>query len=868
MYGWKFGKSGKVVSTAFRTRLQLTIMMIVGVVTAGTLYFAQQKSQQDNEQNLTMQFQARTGLLMSIQEMRQSVVAERCRALAHSVRIRAALEEQDNDDLYRNAEVELRDILARERPHGRSAESYLPYADFVRFLNAQGNVLLPGEAGVKLQPWEQELSAAGASPEQQIGYVKYPATEGGSTLEEVIATNIVDVEGEPLGTLVLGFPLSDFSRQSDAGLKTGIWLDHQLHMTGIAENDRPALTDAIKATLDAAPEKSSNLTVSLQGEPNLMFYKALNPHSRFPVAYVLCFYPLTDALAKQHWLRIEILVAAGVLLIGGLLASHFISANFSRPVQELAEHSAENMARREMAEAALVVTEQKYQSIFENALEGIFVLSPEGRYLNANPALARIFGFASATELMASLTDPAQQLYAEPARHGEMLRQAQREGMVADAEAEMWRQDGSIIWTSQSVRAIYADGDLLHFEGTLEDITERKRAADATQALNADLEKALAELKTTQNHMIQQERLRALGQMASGIAHDFNNALMPVLGFAELLVAKPALLNDQPKALRYLETIRTAAKDATSIVARLREFYRSNEGGEAFKPVDLRKLAGQSITLTQPKWKGQAQSRGAEIRIEEKLAEIPLVAGDESALREVLTNLIFNAVDAMPKGGTITLTTRRDEGHAILEVGDTGTGMTEEVRTRCLEPFFSTKGEGGTGLGLAMVFGIVQRHGGEVDIRTGVGQGTTFVLRFPQALETVEVEEHDHGDRTLQGLNVLVVDDEPQIREVLTAYLETDGHTVRTAGDGTNGLRQFLDEKFDLVIADKAMPGMSGDQMAEAIRHFSPRMPVVLLSGFNTDGEDEHLEGVSVITAKPVTLSGLRESIEKAMQNP
>ncbi|MGC3989530.1 MAG: ATP-binding protein [Chthoniobacteraceae bacterium] len=868
MDGWKLGKSSRVLSTAFRTRLQLTIMLVVGVVTAGTLYFAQQKAQQDNERSLRMQFQSRIDTQLVTQESRQAAVVERCRLLAHNVRITAALDEQDLDDLYLNAKVELRDVLADGRVTKNQANN-LPRADFVRFLNARGDVLSPEGEAAPLQPWERQLAAAGAGPEQQIGYVEYPSADGTTKLEEVVATTIIGSEGEPLGALVLGFPFAEFSGQATEGLKTGLWLNHELHLAGIAVREQAALVKSIKATLEEAPGKTGNPVIPINGEPHLMFYKILNPGSRFPIACELCFYSLTDALAQQRWLQWEIVGTAALLLVGGLLASHFISAGFSKPVEELAEHSEEHKARREMAEAALVVTEQKYQSIFENAIEGIFVLSPEGLYLNANPALARIFGFESAAQLMTTLSDPASQLYAEPERHEQMLQQACREGMVANAEAAMRRRDGSTIWTSQSVRAIYDEaGRLQHFEGTLVENTERKHAADAMKALNADLEKALTELKATQNQMIQQERLRALGQMASGIAHDFNNALMPVLGFAELLVAKPALLNDQPKALKYLETIRTAAKDATCIVARLREFYRSNEGGETFKPVDLRKLAGQSITLTQPKWKGQAQSMGAEIHIVEKLDEVPLVAGDESALREVLTNLIFNAVDAMPKGGTITLATHREDSLVVLEVADSGTGMTEEVRARCLDPFFSTKGERGTGLGLAMVFGIIQRHGGEMDIRSEVGKGTAFVLRFPVATDAVEKEEPGSGEGTMHGLNVLVVDDEPQIREVLTAYLETDGHTVRTAGDGTNGLRQFLDERFDLVIADKAMPGMSGDQMAEAIRHFSPRMPVVLLSGFNTGEEDEPVEGVSVITAKPVTLSGLRESIEKAMQNP
>ena len=562
----------------------------------------------------------------------------------------------------------------------------------------------------------------------------------------------------------------------------------------------------------------------------------------------------------------KILGGGVFVLLMGLAFSHFFSSSLSKPVEQLAEDSAQNLALRERAETELEVTEQKYRSIFENAVEGIFLLSPDGRYLSANPAMARILGYASPEELISDLDNPARKLYSTPNIYNDFLRIAETEGFVSDFETEVRRKDGTKIWISQNVRVVRdTEGAVRYFEGTLEDITGRRQAADSLREVNTELEKALADLKNTQQQVIQQERLRALGQMASGIAHDFNNALMPVTGFAELLLASPAILDDKKKTISYLEIIRTAAGDATHIVARLREFYRTNENSDVFVQVDIKRLAQQAITLTQPKWKNQAQASGAEIRMVGELEDVPSILGDESALREVLTNLIFNAVDAMPRGGTLTLRTCRAGEQGVIEVSDTGLGMSEEVRERCMEPFFSTKGERGTGLGLAMVFGIVQRHEGKIDIRTQAGNGTTFSIRFP--LRTMAAGAADAPDASprQKALRVLVVDDEPQVREVLAAFLESDGHQVRTADHGVDGLRCFLDGTFDIVITDRAMPGMSGGQMAAAIKQFSPKMPIVLLTGFHAANGNDDFSSIDVIANKPITLPALRETISKAM---
>lgn len=259
---------------------------------------------------------------------------------------------------------------------------------------------------------------------------------------------------------------------------------------------------------------------------------------------------------------------------------------------------------------------------------------------------------------------------------------------------------------------------------------EREQALKELQETNERLLDALARLQRAPE-LVRQERMNALAQMASGVVHDINNSLVPITVLTKVLLQDPDLPSQMDKLKESLTAIKGAANDAEAIVRRLRQFYVKGEEGEPLQPTDLREIAEQSIVLTQPKWKSQALDAGVHIDVAPQLARVPPVAGNAAELREALTNLIFNAVDAMPKGGTITVRAYSTDGRVVLEVSDTGMGMTEEVRRRCMEPFFTTKGERGTGLGLSMVHGIIKRHQGEIEIRTEPGKGTTFALSFP-----------------------------------------------------------------------------------------------------------------------------------------
>jgi PAS domain S-box-containing protein len=380
-----------------------------------------------------------------------------------------------------------------------------------------------------------------------------------------------------------------------------------------------------------------------------------------------------------------------------------------------------------------------------------------------------------------------------------------------------------------------------------------------------DLKAAYDELKATQQQAIVQERLRALGTMASGVAHDLNNALAPIVGFAEMIIDRPEILADRPKALHYLDMIRTCAVDGATVVSQLREFYRQRDDAEAFAPLDLNEVIRKTLELTAPRWKDIALSQGAEIRVVTELGKLPQVLASESELRQMLTNLVINAADAMPRGGTLSFRTRAGADGALrMEISDTGTGMTPEVRARCLEPFFTTKGEQGTGMGLAMVYGILTRHGGKLDIQSAPGTGTSFIITLPAAAARAPAPAaRPAAAAPARPLHILLADDEARVREMVSESLRGDGHLVETAGNGEEALRLFRPGAFDLVLTDKAMPKLNGEHLARQIKATPRPPPVILLTGFGDmmQAAGEMPEGVDLILSKPVSIHRLREAI-------
>jgi signal transduction histidine kinase/ActR/RegA family two-component response regulator len=406
----------------------------------------------------------------------------------------------------------------------------------------------------------------------------------------------------------------------------------------------------------------------------------------------------------------------------------------------------------------------------------------------------------------------------------------------------------------------------------LRQLSEHTALAVHQAQLYSALQAAYTDLRQSQQAVMQQERLRALGQMASGIAHDINNALSPIALYTEsMLETEPNLSS---RARTRLEVIQRAVADVTQTIARMREFYRHRETQLSLLPVKLNDLVQQVIDLTRARWSDIPMQRGIVIQMHSELAsDLPEIMGVESEIREALTNLILNGVDAVPNGGALTVRTKAitdvnfaGYGSVQIEIEDTGVGMDEETCRRCLEPFFTTKGERGTGLGLAMVYGVLQRHGAEINIKTAPGAGSTIYLNFPAPRPVATASTEELESMPLPRLRLLLVDDDPVLLKALCDALEADGHIIVTANDGKAGIEVFNSaqargEIFAAVITDLGMPYVDGRKVAAAIKSVSPTTPIILLTGWgqgliNADDTPPHVDQV---LSKPPKLREIRE---------
>jgi signal transduction histidine kinase/ActR/RegA family two-component response regulator/HAMP domain-containing protein len=414
-------------------------------------------------------------------------------------------------------------------------------------------------------------------------------------------------------------------------------------------------------------------------------------------------------------------------------------------------------------------------------------------------------------------------------------------------------------------------------------LSEHVALAARQAQLHEALQRAYDDLRQSQQTVMQQERLRALGQMASGIAHDINNAISPVSLYTDALLEREPGLSERARG--YLTTIQRAIEDVAETVARMREFYRPREQQLVLARVSINRLLEQVTELTRARWSDLPQQKGIMIRLQTQLAaDLPEIMGAEGEIRDALTNLIFNAVDAMPEGGTLTLRTRivaTTEGaadsssrHVHVEVCDSGIGMSEETRRRCLEPFYTTKGERGTGLGLAMVYGMVQRHSAELEIESELGRGSIMRLVFPVSeVMPSQTLPARAGAAPVQRLSILMVDDDPLLIQSLRDVLEADGHRVIAADGGQKGIDAFTaavtaGAPFDIVITDLGMPYVDGRKVAAAVAAASPKTPVILLTGWGKRllSEDDIPAHVDRVLSKPPKIVELRSALAELVE--
>jgi two-component system, cell cycle sensor histidine kinase and response regulator CckA len=506
------------------------------------------------------------------------------------------------------------------------------------------------------------------------------------------------------------------------------------------------------------------------------------------------------------------------------------------------------------AEESLRRAEEKYRSIVENAVEGIYQATPDGKYISANPALARMFGFDSYKELIATRNDIGQQEYINPDLRAAFIQSIEERDVVRNFEYEAKRRDGKRIWLTASAHAVRdSKGRLLYFEGTVQDITERR-----------DLEHQLRQM----------QKIEAIGRMAGGVAHDVNNILMAISSYAELLSNKSV----DETTRRYVGEIVTAVNRGSALTKGLLTFSRK----QILSPtvLDLNTVVVQQLEMLK-----RLIPENVELKFV-SCASGARVKADPSQMEQIVMNLVINARDAMPGGGTVVIETSsltpsaikdfRDDAsgirnYVLLSVTDNGCGMDAETKSHLFEPFYTTKEQGkGTGLGLATVFGIVQQSSGQIFVQSELKQGTTIKIYLPQAEERVAANSRREHDVSVTGSEtILVVEDESAVLESTSEYLIEHGYTVLKARNGAQGLHVAEQHRkpIHLLLTDLVMPQMSGRELSNRIVVEHPETRTIFMSGYSKNllSDMHKVNPDYVLLQKPFQLNVLGQCIRRTL---
>ena len=507
--------------------------------------------------------------------------------------------------------------------------------------------------------------------------------------------------------------------------------------------------------------------------------------------------------------------------------------------------------------------ERKYRSMFDNALEGIFQATPEGKFLDVNPTLARMCGFENPKEMVTTITDIATQLYADPVDRDRIKALYEKNGIVENFETQFRRKDGKTIWVSVDSRAVMeGKRNILYYEGMIEDITERKRIEEEKERLKIQLAQA--------------EKMEAIGTLAGGIAHDFNNILGIIMGYTELAMLG---LGEELPVKSKLDEVLKATHRAKDLVAQILTF--SHKTKQERKPLSLVPLIKEVLKLLRA-------SLPATIEIRQQInlpRESGMVLADPTQVHQILMNLATNAFHAMQeKGGILQVSLSsvygdllaedesiqlRAEKYFKLGVEDTGHGIDGAIIDRIFDPYFTTKKLGeGTGLGLAVVHGIVKSYGGAIAVHSKPGKGSVFHVYLPEWERDGETGKDQVPIPAPGGMErVLLVDDEEALMEVVRQMLEHLGYKVTARTDSTEALSLFRQEPdgFDLVITDYTMPKMTGADLAQEIMQIRPDIPVILSTGFNERISEETARkmGIHALIMKPISLGQIANVIHR-----
>lgn len=526
----------------------------------------------------------------------------------------------------------------------------------------------------------------------------------------------------------------------------------------------------------------------------------------------------------------------------------------------------QTLEQRRVAEKELQVAEKKYRSIFDNAVEGIYQTTLDGRFLSANPYLAKTIGYDSPEQLIEEVVDIGEQLYVDANQRAELVKRLMQDGSVVNFETLFYKKDKSTIWGSQSARIVCDEvtGTPLYIEGTVADISSSK--------------KAIADLARVEAQLMQAQKMEALGNLAGGVAHDFNNLLQIISGLGQLLLMRKGPADPD---YHYLHEINQAAGRAADLIRRMLTFSRKVEAQKV--PLNLNEVIKEALSLlerTIPKM----------ISLRTELApDLAMIPADPTQMEQVIMNLAHNAVHAMAETGTLTIETENfqvttkyidtylelDPGnYVLLKVTDNGHGMDEATRQRIFEPFFTTKALGrGTGLGLSSVYGIITGHSGRITCYSEPGVGTTFKIFLPVISGTVNPDflEDESVVLPVSGgtETILLVDDEETLLAIADDIFQQYGYTTRTAGSGEEAIETYRHHggEIDLVLMDLGMPGMGGKKCLEILRQMNPSVKVIVASGYGGDDitKNPRQFGASAFLNKPYRLDILTRTVREVL---
>jgi PAS domain S-box-containing protein len=639
------------------------------------------------------------------------------------------------------------------------------------------------------------------------------------------------------------------------------------------EAEREALARQLFNPAGLYADQSQPFEMTVNGETYLSLMGELKDQQGEVQGFHLIQFSLDKAVAFLHTLE-RVLVAVGlIVLVAGALMSYVGVGRITRPIRALVggarrigsgelDHRIGVETRDEVGELAvafnemagdlgksreaLEASERLYRDLFDNAQDAVFTMDMGHGLVTVNRAACAFWGYSEQELTGRNLFELIAPEDAEKLRETE--RRPEGGPPWPAVEVDVVRKDGTSATLEITSRWILEGGEACGVHAIGRDVTQRR-----------EREKATARFR---DQLYQAEKLRALGELAAGVAHNFNNLLTGVMGYAELMKLRTDIPEPvQQNAAKIVE----AARRCSAIVRRIQAFGRPIDPTQTER-VNLNRVIHDTVDITSAKWRSQAEREGRSIQVALDLGDIPEVQSTGAAWEEILTNLIFNAVDAMPEGGTIRIATRQDANTVVAEVSDTGTGMDEETRRRVFEPFFTTKpSDRGTGLGLSTVWGLVQAQGGRVEIDSAPGEGTTFAIRVPQASAPEAEDAEGTAAEPITGMAILVIDDEPSVRDFLPSLLS--GHRVDTAEGGLEGLRLFEQKRHDLVITDWVMSGMSGLAVADRVKRLSPRTVVVLMTGWEIKGTAaSQSPSVDLVFSKPFDAPKLDAALRQVAQ--